>query len=419
MVITLISSPAMCEYRIELIPTLVIGQEYDDNIDLESENEKSDYITTVSPQIKLNINSGTNGLNLGYSPTWVWYHEYTENDTVRHNANLHFWQELAEHLRFDFNETYMRSEETSEEVFVTGREPQRVRHTRDYTYERNRTSASLDYQFGPENHLIIGYSYELVENEDPSLDDTTEYGPYGMLYYWFNIRNGIELGYRFTRDEFEREEGLPSDDDFDGHEADVRYIHRFGPHTSVYINYGFTVRKFTEVPKEDRRVHDGAVGFEHDFSPHTSLSLEAGYYKPHGYLENEGHISYAATLNKNIERGSISLRGESGWDEDYLEAERREFTRFWSLGGRINYELLENLDSYADISYRKNRYISDISEPDDETYTGTCGLKLEFLRWFSASLNYTYQNCRSDDPDDEYVDNRVMLTLSASRPFRW
>jgi uncharacterized protein (PEP-CTERM system associated) len=207
--IALISSPAMCEYRIELIPTLVIGQEYDDNIDLESENEKSDYITTVSPQIQLNINSGTNGLNLGYSPTWVWYHEYTENDTVRHNANLHFWQELAEHLRFDFNETYMRSEEPSEEVFVTGREPQRVRHTRDYTYERNRTSASLDYQFGPENHLIIGYSHELVENEDPSLDDTTEYGPYGMLYYWFNIRNGIELGYRFTRDEFEREEGLP------------------------------------------------------------------------------------------------------------------------------------------------------------------------------------------------------------------
>jgi hypothetical protein len=416
LVIMLISSPAMGEYRTEIIPSLVIGMEYDDNIDLESENEKSDYITTVSPQIKVTMNSDTNGLDLSYSPTWVWYHEYTENDTVRHNGSLNFWQQLSEHLKFDLSEAYLRSEETTEEVFVTGQAPYGVRHTREYIYERNRIGASLDYQFGPENHLIIGYSHEFLENEDPSLDDTTEHGPYGTLSYWFNNRNGIELGYRFTRDEFEREDGSPSEDDFDSHEADARYIHRFGLHTSVYITYGLTERNFTEAPKEDRRVHEGGIGFEHGFSPRTSLSLGVGYYKPDGYVENEGHISYAATLNRNFEHGTISLSGESGWDEDYLEAERREFTRFWSLGGSISYQLLENLNSHVGISHRKNR---DELGIEDETYRGRCGLRLEFLRLFSASLNYTYSNCRSDDPDDDYVDNRVMLMLSASRAFQW
>ena len=77
--------------------------------------------------------------------------------------------------------------------------------------------------------------------------------------------------------------------------------------------------------------------------------------------------------------------------------------------------LSKDLNAYADGSYKKNKYLSGI---EDDTYTGRGGLRLKFLRWYSLGLEYIYLNRRSDDPDDEYVDNKVMLTISAQRPFR-
>ncbi|TFG90936.1 MAG: hypothetical protein E4H15_06745 [Syntrophobacterales bacterium] len=275
----------------------------------------------------------------------------------------------------------------------------------------------MSYQFGPGDTLAIGYRHEILENEDPSLDDTTEQGPYGSLIYWFDARNGMDLKYRFARTEFERNDGAPPGDDFDGHEVDVRYLYRFNTRTTGYVGYGYTRRDFEKTSRENRQVHEGSVGVTHGFSSQTSLSLDAGYYKPDGYgtEDDSGHLSYGATLERKFERGTISLRGKSGWDENYLDAEQRGYTRYWTAGGNVDYTVLQNVNAYAGASYRKNRYLSAL---EDGTYRGQCGLRVSFLRWYSLGLGYTYLDRKSDDPNDEYVDNRVMLTLSASRRFQ-
>ncbi|MGB2764793.1 MAG: hypothetical protein WBC20_10315, partial [Candidatus Aminicenantaceae bacterium] len=134
-------------------------QVYDDNIYLEATNEKSDYLTTVSPGINMMISSINRSLSLDYSPTWVYYDEYDENDTVRHAGNLAFWQNIAEHLRFNLTDTYLKSEDPLEDI----EEVEGVRSTRD-TFYRNTGSASLLYQFGPEDTVTFGYRHNLLEN---------------------------------------------------------------------------------------------------------------------------------------------------------------------------------------------------------------------------------------------------------------
>jgi predicted porin len=410
------SSPAMGKGTIVITPMVTVSETYDDNIFLDKNNTKSDYITTVSPGIGFSVTSRDNGMDLFYAPTFVKYHEYSGNDTTRHNARLHLWQEMGKSWRFDLKEDYLKSEESSEVSFADYEERQRTRHTR-YTYDRNALDGAVRYQFGPEDTLTAGYRHDILENKDPLLDDTEEHGPYVKAVYWFDKQNGMDLGYRFTKTSFERNDGDPSGDDFDGHEADVRYRYRFDQRTEGYLGYGYTRRIFDKPSRKDRTVHEGTAGVTHHFSPLTSLALDVGYYKPDGYgTENDtGHMSYGATLNRKFERGTISLRGRGGWDEDYLDAEQRGYTRYWTVGADADYAVTRDVTAYAGASYRKNEYLSNI---EDGTYRGRCGLRMSFLRWYSIGLEYAYLNRRSDDPNDEYVDNRIMLMFTASRPFR-
>lgn len=414
----LISPPVMSKGRIEITPMITFSQVYDDNIFLEKDNKISDYITTISPGIQINATSASrkNRLNLEYSPAWVKYYDYSDNNTIRHNANLDFSGAISKKLSFNFIENYLKSEKSAEETFAGYQERQSFRHSR-YTYQRNYADAGLTYNFGPKDKMAFGYRHEFLKNKDPELDDSTVHGPYGNLTYWFNARNGMELSYQFTSGEYQREDGTPSGNDYDDHEGELRYMYQFTPRTMGYISYGYTVRDYKEESEQTRKVHEGSAGLTHDLPSGTSLSLSAGYYKPEGSeSDDSGHVSYSANLNKKFKRGSISLGGKSGWDdEDSLSAEQKGYTRYWEVNSGVDYMLSKNLNAYADGSCKKNKYLSGI---EDDTSTGKCGLKLKFLRWYSLGLEYTYLNRRSDDPDDEYVDNQIMLTISAQRPFR-
>lgn len=411
------SPPVMSKSRIEITPMITFSQVYDDNIFLTKENKKSDYITTISPGIQINATSASrkNRLNLEYSPTFVKYYEYTDNNTIRHNAKLNFNQKIGKSLSFNFNENYLKSEESAEDSFAGYQERQSLRHTL-YTYQRNYADAGLTYNFSPKDKMAFGYRHELLENKDPDLDDSTVHGPYWNLTYWLNAKNGMELSYRFTRGEYQRESGTPSGYDYDDHAGELRYMYQFTSATTGYIRYGYTIRDFKEESKENRKIHEGSAGLTHNFSSDTSLSLSAGYYKPEGSeSDDNGHMSYSANLNKKFKRGKISLGGESGWDEGDLSAEQKGYTRYWTANSGVDYILLKDLNAYADVSYKKNDYLSGI---EDNTYTGRAGLRLNFLKWYSLGLEYIYLNRRSDDPDDEYADNKIMLTISARRPFQ-
>jgi hypothetical protein len=406
-------SPVIClaEYSFELTPRISVSRVYDDNIYLDDTNQESDSIATASPGINMTISSLNRTLSIDYAPTWVWYDKYDQNDTVRHSGTLTLAQELTEHLRFDLTDTYLKSEEPLEET----EEVEDIRRTRN-TYQRNTGSMSLRYLLGPENALTLGYRHSLLKNEDPTLDDGTIQNPFSSITYWFNVENGLELDYGLAKANFSRDDDAEAGDDYTGHATGVRYIHRFTPHTRGSIGYDFTNRNFERLT-EDYKIHEETLGFEHAFSPRLSLSLQGGIFTQDNKRSNdETGYSYDASLVKRFERGSFTIGGRGGWDETYLEAEPRGFTKYWSVDSRLEYQLMERLYSYAGGSLRHNR---DSENREWETWRGSCGLRLEFLRWFSLSLDYSYAE-RDDDVDTEdFRVNRVMLLLTASKLYRW
>ena len=132
--------------------------------------------------------------------------------------------------------------------------------------------------------------------------------------------------------------------------------------------------------------------------------------------DNETGYNYNAILSKNFKHGNLTIGGRGGWDESYLDAERTGFTRFWSAETRFEYLLMKSLSTYLGGSFRQNK---DSENRKWGTWRANCGLRLSFYRWFSLSLDYTYAQ-RDDDIDTEdFVENMVMLSLTANRLLRW
>jgi len=412
--VLLFIAPASAQYQYELTPAVTVGATYDDNIFLSPFEEVDDYIGTVTPSIDFNILSERTDLALRYAPTFVWYDDRDDLNTTRHLGNITWGQELTQHLRFDLTDTYINSEDPLEDEF----DVQAIRRTRN-KYWVNNGRASLGYIFGAENRLNVGYGNQYRENDEITLDDSMVQTPFGNVTYWFNVKNGMEVTYQYTDVDYSREEGLALADDYTGHAPGVRYIRRFSPHSNGYIGYRYTTRDFDGIT-EDYDVHDGYVGLEHAFSPQYSIAASGGYFiRVNDVSEDQDGPTFSVSLIRNFARGSVEIGGDGGWGEEYLTrgvGSTGGFTEYYGGYARLRYQIFEPVSVYAGGSYRHDKDELDFRS---DVIRGNCGVTWTFLRWFSLRLDYTYADRDDDIELNSYTDNRVSLSLTGAKPFRW
>ncbi|MDY6989609.1 MAG: hypothetical protein SWQ30_16300 [Thermodesulfobacteriota bacterium] len=413
----LVLFPGVCcaQHLIELTPSLLVRETYDDNIYLAATDEQSDCITTISPSLSLHFLSENTHLELLYAPTFVWYDKENQNDTVRHSGTATVGHDLTQYLTFDLSDTYIKSEEPMEET----EEVENVRDTRD-TYQRNSFTASLGWLWGPQNLFTLGFGHSLLKNEDPTVDDGKIRNPFSTVTYWFNLTNGVELDYEYTDAIFWRDDDQEPGDDYTGHGAGMRYVHRFTQHASGSLAYHFTNRRF-DGKTESYNVHEGSIGLEQAFAHDLSLSVGCGCFvqKNHQSDDQTGY-SYNVSVQKGFEQGSFFIGGTGGWEEAYLEAERSGFSRYWSIQTGLEYQIMEPLAAHGGWSYRLHEGKDD--EGGDRqwgTWRRNLALTWTFLRWFSLSLDYTYANRQDDVETEDYTDHRLMLNLTASKLWQW
>jgi hypothetical protein len=416
----------------EVTPSISVSETYDDNIDLTKENKKSDYITEVSPGITLNMRSEKSNLALTYAPGFVWYAKNDGNNTVRQSGSLAYQQAVAEKLSFDFSDTYLRSEDPLEQTEgITS-----VRRTRN-PYQRNSARASMSYLLGLESRLTAGYRNDLLINEDPAIDDSMTHNPFADLAYWFNNTHGMGLSYAYTQVDSSQDEeatalqrlgsGSLLESDYSSHAPGVRYLHRFSPVATGFVGYTLTTTTFDTGLREDYDVHHGTVGLDKQFSAKTSLAASVGYFVRDGERSGtDGAPSYSVALTQRFQRGSFVVGGDGGWREQSMEAENRGFVEYYSGFARVNYQFLEALSGYVGITYYQDK---DRLDGTRKTWRSNCGLRWGFHRYLSLGLEYTYANESSngitllgrefDAVGNDYDTNRVMLTLTGSKPYRW
>ena len=171
---------------VEITPRISAGVEYTDNVRLVPDNTESDYITTVTPGITLDIPADPPASRWTMTPSYVTMPTTPTKTTGVMLANLDGWWQSGRHTRFELTNAFLKTEDPISNDDLT------VRQSRN-PYTRNTANISFEQQFGAENVATLAFEHSILENEDPTIDDSQRYVPSFELTYWLNVRWGLDL----------------------------------------------------------------------------------------------------------------------------------------------------------------------------------------------------------------------------------
>ncbi len=410
-VAVLFAATSWAEWR--FLPALELEESYDSNIYLSSDNETSDFITRLSPELRLEEVSATRTFAAQYTMHLYSFDRHDENNYIGHEAELSWDQRLSRNLSWYIMDTYYRSEEPLEE------DPEYTGVRERNEYSRNIVDTGFTYQFGEEDRVTISYLDNRVQNRDPDVEDDVEYGPGLELEYWLTRRHGLLLGYSWSRIDYKDDEPSNETD-----EIGLGYLWRWSPHTTFHLDYGLLLFSSKAPDEEEREGEDDynvqsiAAGFDHDFGPSWALSGLLGYYflNPKESESSDGSV-YSLTLVHSFLRGSVTLSGEGGYRLDYSGAEAEGFTEYRGVSLSTTYSMSPRTELYASTSYMYEK-AEEEERTRDETWEVSVGTSYEILSWLTGAFELTQRERTSSLEDDEYRDSLILLRLRGTYEWR-
>lgn len=406
-----------------LQPYITLEEEYNNNINLTPRNRLDDFITTLSPGIRISTTPRSPvtgefrraptaeekfGMDLDFRAGFVFYAKEEDYNYVSLNGTLNGWYAPTKNFIFRVRDYLIRSDEIRETDYsVTVVEGQRLlsRTYRRAPYFRNVFEPSAEYRFGRENLLAVNFRNNLYEIQSRTAEDSMENTINPRLSYWFNIRNGIFLEYGLTLGDFERSA------DWVGHMGTGRFTHRFNPRTSAFVEYTYLNRDF-DSPAIDYEVHRPSFGIEHALSPTLSVRGQAGYFWQNPSRgSTTGGIYYDLLVTERAERTLYTLAFRGGYVEEYFTAENIGFTKSHRLIGTMTHRLLERMTIGLRASYERAKYRG--GEIDRIWWAGVSG-SYQVLRWLGISLEFSHRENHSNISEREYSEYRGLFRLTAS-----
>ncbi|MDY6903920.1 MAG: outer membrane beta-barrel protein [Thermodesulfobacteriota bacterium] len=397
-------------------PRLSIGTTYTDNLFLTDENEEHDFITTVSPEFNVSLIGRQSELSLDYLPSYAMYSRFSEYNTLRHTANMNAETRLSRHMHVVINDNFTRTEAPVTDIDAAMTEVDTTVRQGRHTYYTNTAGIDLINEFGRENSLGLGYAHYFIENSDPTLEDSQYHQPSVFLNYWLVPNKlGTEWEAAYTKRHFDTSENY---NDTSGR---LRIIRQFSPHFDAYLEY---IHEWTDYEEDgiDYQVYNPLMGLTWEKSDHMTLSASAGwFYQDSENGDSESGASGTLSALYDGRRGTAaSLTGAAGYDRADGGAENLGFNQFYSVSGRINQSFGRRLSGNLSASYQINTYKEVQPERDDALYQAGTGLTFQALSWMTVALSYTYRMLDSDVEQNDYTENRGLITISVGprQPFR-
>lgn len=405
------SHPAEGEWR--FVSTLDAEESFDSNIYLHPDHETSDLITTLTPGFTVEDATATRTLAANYSLALITFSRHTGENYVGHSAGLSWDQQLSRAFSWHLRDTFYRTTEPREpgEPGEDGRVDTSVRETRN-EYYRNTAEAGLSYQFGREDRLSLLYSDSRLQNQDPRVEDTLEYGPGVEVEYWLTPRHGVRVSHLLLLRKYE------TDPDDKTESTGLGYRWRWSPQTTVRLDYQYKRYSSQDPRRRDYNIHATALGLAKDLGPTWAFDASLGYYywDPDGAQADDG-ISYILSLGKTFSRGDVRLTGEGGVRADYTDAERRGFTKYRGVSLSVTRNLAPRLDLRAESSFLHEEF-PEVEDRVDETWDASLVLTYQILRWLSGGLELTHTERASSDSESEYRDSIALIRFSALHEWR-
>jgi hypothetical protein len=396
-----------------ITPDAYVQQQYTDNLFQDRDNRKSEWITVIGAGLELEAQDATQGMTLGYRPSYSMYHKYDEFNTLRHYADLELWKNIREHLRLSFINSFEYREQPYDpddpdyefyEFFLDDDDLRRGREPRTI----NTARARMDYRFGPRNTAYLQYLQRNEWNDNPGEEDNQRYSPSAGMTYWFNVLYGIEAAASYTHGRFDTSENRNI---WDGR---VRLMRNFTRFLDGYVQYRHNHVRYSG-DRPGYTVYEPSVGIAWRFDEEGRMSLGVGYYvRDEQDNGREESLVLNADINKtwSQRRSSFTLRGSSGYEETFTGTGEQGFTVYYLGRAGYTYALTRDLDWDLYAGYRRNVYKDRDPERRDNVYDLGTGLSYMLTRQINVGLNYDYRRVDSNIRVEEYYENRGTLTLN-------
>lgn len=355
---------------LEIHPSVSLEETYNDNIFATPADTRSDWITTITPGIKLFLPIRAHQFTLEYDAAIKRFSDFTGENTTDQNASAIADLKLGSLFGVKLKETYNKGHVDrfySQSGFL-------------YKYETNAASLSTTYQLAD--------------------------------------RSKIELDYTRTSMKFEGGSSFMSRDE----DLIAAYLfYRFLPKTSALLEYDFRNIGYDEQdngPNLDNKVNSLFLGVAWDVAPNTKGTIKGGYNRKNyaapgvsgvstwGASIDISHAFSDYTFIKVIGQRAISETELFGTSYFVRTGASVEFTQkfTYKISGVVRASY--SVDDFSNVippetQARNNRWM-----------IGGLGLKYQFKDWLAFTLNYNHRDRNSNIDSYNATDNIYSFSIN-------
>ena len=397
MVSAVFAQYANAAYKFE--PHIKISEEYNDNIFLADQNEESDYITTVSPGLRLQIKRKYFLADLDYSLN---FKKFQSNTALDEEKIEDVQRALMSATFFPENDFTLDLRDQISRVVINDRNPAVAENDFLDKTNLNHFTATPQYRWRalPTFTATLSYRFDLLDYRAPEAQDSVEHRY--RLELLKDLRGKRQVGLAGTFTDYRADN---NNNDYQVKSATALVTQQFGPRWDLKVEGGYA-RIELENEVDGRDVTVGSLDLAGEIAKNTALTLngqrtfvpsaDAGVRQR---SEASLNLDYAA-----LNQFTLAL---VAWEDKYLELDR---TDRWA-GSRLRWgwPLLRHLTLV--LSGEALQY--DFQPQDEQGLRTGGGASFEYaLRKGLISLGYTLRKNDSDIDLNDYTNNIVGLSIS-------
>lgn len=426
----------------QLVPTLTVTEEYQDNYFQTETDTFEEWTTTYELGFSVGFLNRRSQIYIEYSPEYTDYKNQNEKDGLDQNATLSAAYRVTKHtsakadISYDGHDGNNTGEswEHSASASVDSQLTRTVKTSLAYDYsnsfdqqlrtgdykehQTHNTSASIHKAFGPQDRMGVNFSYETDNYKNSDADEYESYEPNAFLNYWFTRRDGLETNLEYESKKFDTDAG----NDYETIAGDIRYIRKFTRHFDGYVKYRHYM---SEREDGDHVIYHPSVGIDWDITEDSGVSIGVGILFHDWDNDNEDSVDPFLDLDvykvfNFSPKGSLTITGSSSYEESDEEAASLGYNTSYQVGFSLSYLLARRLSSQLFGSYELQQFKETVDRQDD-TYEIGGGLTWNPLKWLQIGANATHTNFKTDDASrEDYKDNTisVFVRFIPERPIR-
>ncbi len=353
----------------EVSPYAEIKLQYDDNVFLDSDDEKDDFIITLTPGVSLEWPFQDNMLTLDYHADINQFVSHTSQDEVDHyvSGNLEIKrQDLTFNIYGDFRRVFERP--STEDTSRVKRDDNTIGITAKLQKER------LGIQLGYE-HFIRNYRSDS------------------------------------TYDAYDREEDIYS----------LILTHKTFPKTELLLEYDFAQIEYDESTRSNSDYHQILVGAIGGLTPKTTATIKAGYqmrnYERGSEPDFDTGVLYAEMIHKFSDKDAIKLSFLRSAEESTYGV--NNYYKIENVSAVFDHYFNHKLLGFINGLYQLNSYPRETTEGTEtkhrkDSYASLgAGFRYYMREWLSLTLKIEHIDRDSNFDTYDYAQNLITFTARA------